>query len=41
MLVDMRSASRIGPHDLGSNARQILDFMTDLDTALQGLSSGG
>ncbi|MEL6744364.1 MAG: DUF1499 domain-containing protein [Pseudomonadota bacterium] len=41
VLVDMRSASRIGPHDLGSNAKQILEFMTDLDTALQGLSSGG
>ncbi|MEL6946029.1 MAG: DUF1499 domain-containing protein [Pseudomonadota bacterium] len=41
VLVDMRSASRIGPHDLGSNAAQIIQFMTDLDTALQGLSNDG
>ena len=38
-LVDMRSSSRHGSHDLGSNAKQIVDFMNDLDTALQGLSS--
>ncbi|MFD0915913.1 DUF1499 domain-containing protein [Pseudahrensia aquimaris] len=37
-LVDMRSASRWGPHDLGANAQQIISFMEDLDTALQGLS---
>lgn len=37
-LVDMRSASRWGPHDLGANAEQIIGFMEDLDTALQGLS---
>ncbi len=35
-LVDMRSSSRWGPHDLGSNADRIIDFLTDLDEALQG-----
>ncbi len=29
--VDLRSASRYGAHDLGSNAARILDFMTELD----------
>ncbi len=38
-LVDMRSASRWGPHDLGSNAERIIDFMSDLDAALQGEES--
>lgn len=33
--VDMRSASRIGRHDLGQNARRIKQFFADLDTALQ------
>jgi len=37
-LVDMRSNSRWGPHDLGSNAQRIEEFMKDLDAALQGLS---
>ncbi|BCP52649.1 hypothetical protein K32_12660 [Kaistia sp. 32K] len=37
-LVDMRSASRIGAHDLGDNARRIRDFFADLDTALQGVT---
>lgn len=37
-LVDMRSVSRWGPHDLGSNAALIEAFIADLDTALQGLS---
>lgn len=37
-LVDMRSNSRWGPHDLGSNAERIVEFMADLDVALQGLS---
>lgn len=37
-LVDMRSASRVGAHDLGDNARRIRDFLTALDTALQGVS---
>lgn len=40
-LVDMRSTSRFGPHDLGSNAQRILSFMADLDTALQGLGVSG
>ena len=40
-LVDMRSASRWGPHDLGANARLIRDFMADLDLALQGAGIGG
>lgn len=39
-LVDMRSVSRHGPHDLGDNARRIVSFMEDLDTALQGLGQG-
>ena len=39
-LVDMRSVSRWGSHDLGSNAKRVLQFMNDLDTALQGLSQG-
>ncbi len=38
-LVDMRSTSRWGPHDLGSNSRRIIDFMNDLDSSLQGLSN--
>ena len=33
--VDMRSASRIGEHDLGQNARRIRRFFADLDLALQ------
>jgi len=37
-LVDMRSASRIGSHDLGDNARRIRAFFGDLDTALQGVT---
>jgi hypothetical protein len=37
-LVDMRSASRIGAHDLGDNARRIRAFFADLDTALQGVT---
>ena len=40
-LVDMRSASRWGPHDLGENARRITSFLADLDTALQGQSQDG
>lgn len=39
-LVDMRSSSRWGPHDLGSNADRIVSFLTDLDEALQGQASG-
>lgn len=39
-LVDMRSVSRYGPHDLGSNAALVVSFMEDLDSALQGLSQG-
>ncbi|HEX9906401.1 MAG TPA: DUF1499 domain-containing protein [Propylenella sp.] len=33
--VDMRSASRIGEHDLGQNARRIKSFLAALDTKLQ------
>lgn len=40
-LVDVRSVSRYGPHDLGSNASLILSFMQDLDTSLQGLGVDG
>lgn len=40
-LVDMRSANRYGPHDLGSNARLIQKFLADLDKALAGLAGEG
>lgn len=40
-LVDMRSANRYGPHDLGSNARLITTFLGDLDRALAGLAGEG
>jgi uncharacterized protein (DUF1499 family) len=33
--VDMRSASRVGAHDLGENARRIRSFFVDLDARLQ------
>lgn len=33
--VDMRSASRVGAHDLGENARRIKRFFLDLDARLQ------
>jgi uncharacterized protein (DUF1499 family) len=33
--VDMRSASRLGQHDLGQNARRIRRLLADLDVALQ------
>jgi uncharacterized protein (DUF1499 family) len=33
--VDMRSASRLGTHDLGQNARRIRRLFADLDVALQ------
>ncbi|SHE70066.1 Protein of unknown function [Kaistia soli DSM 19436] len=39
-LVDMRSASRIGAHDLGDDARRIRDFFGGLDAALQGVTEG-
>ncbi|WP_051231379.1 DUF1499 domain-containing protein [Kaistia adipata] len=37
-LVDMRSAGRIGAHDLGDNVRRIRAFFADLDLALQGVT---
>jgi uncharacterized protein (DUF1499 family) len=37
-LIDMRSASRIGAHDLGDNAARIRDFFASLDAALQGVT---
>jgi uncharacterized protein (DUF1499 family) len=37
-LVDIRSASRIGAHDLGDNAARIRNFFSALDAALQGVS---
>ena len=40
-LVDMRSASRFGAHDFGSNAAIIEDFLADLDTALLGIAGEG
>ena len=36
-LVDMRSSSRWGANDLGSNAARIISFLSDLDESLQGL----
>ena len=39
-IVDMRSASRYGAHDLGANAARIEAFLEDLDEALGNLSSG-
>lgn len=35
VFVDMRAASRYGPHDLGSNARRIDAFMADLVAELE------
>jgi len=35
-LVDMRSASRYGRHDLGDNAARIVDFLTELDQQVKG-----
>lgn len=40
-LVDMRSSSRWGVHDLGGNAARIAKFMRDLDTALAGIAGEG
>ena len=34
--VDMRSASRFGRHDFGTNARRIFGFLTELDAELKG-----
>jgi len=36
-LVDMRSASRYGRHDLGDNARRITAFLAELDQQVAGL----
>jgi uncharacterized protein (DUF1499 family) len=38
-LVDMRSASRYGRHDLGDNARRITAFLTELDLQVAGQTS--
>jgi hypothetical protein len=35
--VDMRSASRYGRHDLGTNAARIVAFLDDVDTAVDAL----
>jgi hypothetical protein len=35
--VDMRSASRYGAHDMGSNAERVRAFLNDLDFAIAGL----
>ena len=40
-LVDMRSSSRWGVHDLGGNAARIAKFMRDLDVALAGVAGEG
>jgi hypothetical protein len=39
--VDMRSASRVGQHDLGQNARRITQFFAALDARLQPEAAGG
>ncbi len=36
-LVDMRSSSRWGAHDFGTNAERVSGFLTDLDENLQGV----
>ena len=38
--VDMRAATREGPHDLGFNAALIRDFLHDLDQRLLGIAGG-
>lgn len=40
-LVDIRSASRIGAHDLGDNAARIRGFFAALDAAMQGVVANG
>ncbi len=40
-LVDMRSSSRWGPHDFGSNAARISAFISDLDKSLAGIAGEG
>jgi hypothetical protein len=40
-IVDMRSSSRYGPHDFGSNERIIRRFLADLDRALGGAGGEG
>jgi hypothetical protein len=39
--VDVRSASQIGTHDLGENARRIRSFFAELDEVLQGIADAG
>lgn len=36
--VDMRSASRFGPHDLGDNAARIASFLEELDAAVAAMA---
>lgn len=38
--VDLRAATRVGQHDLGTNANLIQDFLHDLDVALLGIAGG-
>jgi len=38
--VDLRAATRVGQHDLGTNAELIQDFLHDLDVALLGIAGG-
>ena len=40
-VVDIRSASRYGQHDFGTNAAQIEKFLADLDKALIGIAGEG
>lgn len=39
-VVDMRSASRYGRHDLGDNAARIVDFLGELDQEVAGQAGG-
>jgi hypothetical protein len=39
--VDMRSASAVGAHDLGQNARRIRAFFADLDAAVTPVAAAG
>jgi hypothetical protein len=39
--VDVRSASELGAHDLGTNARRIVRFLSHLDAVLQGMEDAG
>jgi hypothetical protein len=35
--IDIRSASRVGTHDFGTNAARVLALLEDIDTAISAL----